>query len=327
MDLVDVFPENPFHPTVKYIAINQTPFSVPWGKNTVRLGKGFNSRQREQDEFFMKSSAFKDADNTPLQYRKCQITAIRDESGSSIAYASENASFAISGSVGKGFLSASVTGSLEKSVHNNRNASNISVRADHICGQIEMLRVPQLDTDAVRLLNTSSDPIIEFQKIYGDFYVAGYRVGAVNDTMISGKLANKTFFDAKRAVAEGKVAWAKVHKSINELSASASNEGLIRVDAFDSLMDFHSTFSVQTDDDIVRMGDVAAKNKQRAMTIAARATETLWKDFSLGYEDTVYQDVVDHLCDRGLVTELLLAPFATLREYQYLLARRRINMR
>ncbi|KAH7183718.1 hypothetical protein BKA60DRAFT_603016 [Fusarium oxysporum] len=304
MDLVDVFPENPFHPTVKYIAINQTPFSVPWGKNTVRLGKGFNSRQGEQDEFFMKSSAFKDVDNTPLQYRKCQITAIRDESGSSIAYASENASFAISGS-----------------------ASNLSVRADHICGQIEMLRVPQLDTDAVRLLNTSSDPIIEFQKIYGDFYVAGYRVGAVNDTMISGKLANKTFFDAKRAVAEGKVAWAKVHKSINELSASASNEGLIRVDAFDSLMDFHSTFSVQTDDDIVRMGDVAAKNKQLAMTIASRATETLWKDFSLGYEDTVYQDVVDHLCDRGLVTELLLAPFATLREYQYLLARRRINMR
>jgi hypothetical protein len=76
----------------------------------------------------MKSSAFKDVDNTPLQYRKCQITAIRDESGSSIAYASENASFAISGSVGKGFLSASVTGSLEKSVHNNRNVVYIVLR-------------------------------------------------------------------------------------------------------------------------------------------------------------------------------------------------------
>jgi hypothetical protein len=176
-------------------------------------------------------------------------------------------------------------------------------------------------------LNTSPDPITDFQKIYGDFYVAGYRVGAVNNTLVSGKLASKTFFDAKRAEVEGKVPFAKVHKSVNEVSASASNEGLIRVDAFDSLTDFHYNFAARTDEDIVRMGDVVVENKQRAMKIAARATETLQKHFPLVYEDTLNQDVVDGLCDRGLVTELLLAPFAALREYQYLLARRRFNAR
>jgi hypothetical protein len=128
MDLVVVFPKDPFQPTIEYIAINQTPFSVPWGRTTIRLGKGFNSRRGELDGLFTKSSAFKVMENAPLQYRQFQITTIKDESGSSIAYSSGNTSFAISGSAGKGFLSASIRGSYEKNVHDNRNVGYIILK-------------------------------------------------------------------------------------------------------------------------------------------------------------------------------------------------------
>ncbi|KAF5539434.1 hypothetical protein FMEXI_8923 [Fusarium mexicanum] len=322
MDLQDIFPDDPLEPTIKYVGANQTPFSVPWAKGRVRLCTGFNSQRGQHDDLFMSSSAFQDVNSSPLKYRQCQITAIRDESGSSIANSSEDKSFAISASVGGSFLGVSARGSYEKSVRDNRNNSNISVRADHICGQVEILHLPQLTKDAVWLLNTSSDPINHFRARYGDFYVAGYRIGAVNNTMISGDLANKTFFEAKRAEVKVKLLFSTISKSVNEVSESANDEGGISVTAFDSLTSFYSSFMARTHEDSIRVGEVAAENKQRAMNIAARAAETLWNEFSFGYEATLHQDVADQLCDRGLVTELLLAPFSALREYQYLLARR-----
>ena len=171
-------------------------------------------------------------------------------------------------------------------------------------------------------MNTSADPINEFRQTYGDFYVAGYRVGAVNNTTISGQLVNKAFFEAKRAELTVTALFVDVHKSINDVQRSGSDIGGLSVSAFDSLTAFYSNFTAHTHEDGLRAGDVAAENKQRAMTIANRASEILYKEFSLGHEGTVYQDVVDRLCDRGLVTELLLAPFASLREYQSLLSLR-----
>ncbi|KAM5381148.1 hypothetical protein ACJZ2D_003064 [Fusarium nematophilum] len=299
MDIKDVFPEDPFEPTVKYIGVNQAPFSVPWAKGRVQLCAGFNTQRADHDDLFMSCTAFRDIPGTPLQYRECQITSIRDESGSSIANSSENRNFAISAST-----------------------SNISVRADHICGQIEAIHPPQLDKDAVRLLKTSSDPISEFRQTYGDFYVAGYRVGAVNNTTVSGELANKMFFEAKRAELDVKAVFVNLHRSIDDVSQSALDVGGLRVAAFDSLAAFYSDFTALTYEDSIRAGDVASENKQRAMTIAARAAEVLWDEFSLGHEGIVYQDAVDRLCDRGLVTELLLAPFAALREYQSFVSQR-----
>ncbi|CAM1503262.1 Fc.00g080380.m01.CDS01 [Cosmosporella sp. VM-42] len=322
MDIEDIFPEDPFEPTVKYVGASQTPFAVPWAKGRVQLCAGFNTQRAQNDDLFMNRAACRDISDTPLQYRECQITSIRDESGSSIANSSENKSFAISASVGGSFLGASGRGSYEKSVRDNRNTSNISVRADHVCGQIDIIHLPQLEKDAVRLLNTSSDPINEFRQTYGDFYVAGYRVGAVNNTTISGELANKTFFEAKRAELEVKALLFKVRKSVNEVSQSTSDVGGLRVAAFDSLTAVYSNSIALTYEDSIRAGEVASANKQRAMTIAARTAEILWKEFSLEREGTVYQDTVNRLCDRGLVTELLLAPFAALREYQSLLSRR-----
>lgn len=144
----------------------------------------------------------------------------------------------------------------------------------------------------------------------------------MSNTTISGELANKTFFEAKRVELEVRALFVKVRKSINEVSRSASDEGGLRVAAFDSLTAFYSNFTALTYEDSIVAGDVASANKQRAMNIAPRATEILSKEFSLGREAVLYQDAVDRLCDRGLVTELLLAPFGALREYQSLLSRR-----
>ncbi|KAF3926918.1 hypothetical protein ABW20_dc0105912 [Dactylellina cionopaga] len=326
MDIEDFFPEDPLVPTVKSVGVNQTPFTVPWAKGRVQLCTGFNTRRAEDDDLFINRAAFQNVGGALLRYRECQITSIKDESGSSIANSSENGNFAISASVGSSFLGASARGSYEKNVRDIRNTSNISVRADHICGQIEVIQVPPLTYDAIRLLKTSPDPINEFRQKYGDFYVAGYRVGANNSTTVSGELANKRFFEAKRAELKvetfSTTIGEPINESINEVSASANDEGRLNVVAFDSLTSFSSNFTAYTYEDNLQAGDIASTNKQRAMTVSARAADILWKEFSVGRESVrISQDVVDRLCDRGLVTELLLAPFVTLREYQSLLSR------
>jgi hypothetical protein len=125
MDLIDAFPEDPFEPTVKYAGLSQTPFAVPWAQGRVPLGAGFNTHRGPSDALFFERSAFRDTLDTPLQYRECQTTSIKDESGTNIATASENTSFAISASVGGSFLGASGRGSYEKSVRDNNNVSLI----------------------------------------------------------------------------------------------------------------------------------------------------------------------------------------------------------
>ncbi|CAG9954462.1 unnamed protein product [Clonostachys rosea f. rosea IK726] len=316
MDIEIVFPEDPLESTVKYAGAQLAPFSVPWAKGRVQLCTGFNTQRSQNDALFLTRSAFRDVRSVPLHYRQCQLTSIRDESATDIASKSEITSFAISASVGGGFLGASGRGSYEKS------KSNISVRAEHTCGQIELVYILRLDLGAIRLLSDSPDPVNEFRRTYGDFYVAGLRVGAVNNTTISGEMANKSFFKTTRLQLKIKALFLTYNKSIDDVNQSKSNSGGLSVAAFDSLTSFYSNFTAHSLEDGLAAGYVASDNKQRAMNIGNRASDVLFKEFSLGLEGTVYQDSVDRLCDRGLVTELLLAPFSSLREYQSLLSLR-----
>lgn len=196
------------------------------------------------------------------------------------------------------------------------------MRADHVSGQINVVRVPPLAKDATQILNTSDDPVNDFRQKFGDFYLAGCKVGAVCNTTISGELACKTFFEATRLEYTVKVLFVKKGRQIDKKSESKSNEGVLRLAAFDTVDGFTSNMEAFTQEDSILLGNIASANKQRAMNIGTRASAMLLKEFSLGDEGGLYQDVVDRLCDKGLVTELLLAPFAGLREYQSILARR-----
>ena len=202
-------------------------------------------------------------------------------------------------------------------------ASQISVQAEHTCGQVDLIHTPSLEVNAVRVLCRSPDPINDFRQVYGDFYVAGYRVGAVNRTTVSGDMANKSFFEAKKAEIEVKAFFIKTRRSINEVNASGSNDGGLNVSAFDSLSQSYSSFTAHTEADSLAVAQVATENKQKAMDIANRAASVLDLEFALGIAGgTLRQEDVNRMCDRGLVTEVLLAPFASLREYQALLSLR-----
>lgn len=117
----EMFPDDPFEPTVRYAGVNQTVFAVPWAEGRIQLGTGFNTHRAQNDTLFMKHSAFRDTLSSPLQYRECQSTSIKDDSGTNIANSSQNASFAISASIGGSFLGASGRGCYEKSVRDNKN--------------------------------------------------------------------------------------------------------------------------------------------------------------------------------------------------------------
>lgn len=123
-DIERSFPEDPFEPTVRWIAVSQTPFSVPWAQGRVQIGASFNTNRGPNDALFLPRAAFKDLLSTPLHFQPCQVTSIRDESGTNVATSSSNTSFAISASIGGSFLGASGRGSYEKNMRDHQNASS-----------------------------------------------------------------------------------------------------------------------------------------------------------------------------------------------------------
>ena len=121
MDLVQVFPESPLEPTIRYAGFSGVPLFVPWAIGRIRCGTGFDSRRTQTDSLFKQTLAFEDLSRTPLRFRQIQTTSIQDDSNSDIATSSSDTSFAISASVGASFLGASGRGTYEKNVRDNRD--------------------------------------------------------------------------------------------------------------------------------------------------------------------------------------------------------------
>lgn len=173
-------------------------------------------------------------------------------------------------------------------------------------------------------MNDSPDPVDQFRQKYGDFYVAGYQIGATNSTTVSGHLAHKSFFEFTQIEVKVTVLWAEYEKSSRELSLSRSDLGGLNVSAYDSLACFQTNFTARNYDESLQAARIASANKERAMTISLRASDILWAEFSINRDQRsfIQQEVLDLLCDRGLITALQLAPFASLRQYQSSICRR-----
>lgn len=197
----------------------------------------------------------------------------------------------------------------------------MSVRAEHTCGQVEPVEMLGLSRAAIQLLANSPNPADDFRTTFGDFFVGGFRLGALNFTMVLGDLAGKSSFEAKRAQLKIKVLFT-INKDINDVSESASAEGAISICAFDSIASSNITFCARTWEESMELAKVAAENRQQAMKIASRAAEALLQEYGLDQGGVITPQSLESLCDRGFVTELLLIPYASLRDYRSMMALR-----
>jgi hypothetical protein len=157
-----------------------------------------------------------------------------------------------------------------------------------------------------------------FEKKFGDYYVAGLRIGATNATDLSAGSSSQFSSEAKAysvMVTVKVFCWsASTTKSGSSYESSLNNSGSITFNGYDTLSAFQSTGSANDFATTNRLLVDANANLAKGKLLQGRLGETTR---GVGLTDGCYvsNEQVQSLFDAGLVIELQLLPYAKLRDY------------
>jgi len=178
---------------------------------------------------------------------------------------------------------------------------------------------PEFSDTARRTLRTarySQDD--EFEKRYGDYYIAALRIGAANGTELSTSSSSESSSKASSYSVAVKVkvfCWS-VSKTYSDSSfeASASESGNIKYNGYDTLSCLQSDFAGSNELAHQQLIVTANTNLEKGKLMQGRLRKATDK---FGLEDgcEMSQEQVDGLLGAGLVIEVQLLPYAKLREY------------
>lgn len=164
-----------------------------------------------------------------------------------------------------------------------------------------------------------------FRGQFGDYYVAGIRLGADTSTFVSYSTASSSE-DSRLALA-GTVKLLFFSKDIryDEASQSSSEAGTISLEGYDTLSG--DRVSTRADDAagtrrlIGRGREFVTMGKQLQVRVENKLDELGLKDSQL-----LSMERCTALCRAGLVVELILLPFAGLRDFCESLRRRTVDV-
>ncbi|KAF5656400.1 hypothetical protein FCIRC_13676 [Fusarium circinatum] len=187
-----------------------------------------------------------------------------------------------------------------------------STRVYHQCGRVSLSTFPRLSEKALHLLYTAKEPSQSFSAIFGDYFVAGYLLGAGNVSMISGAGASEAHSKKLNIDVEVHLDFISRQDKIHEESLQSAQVAAGTLPIYDSLTDQHIEQPIS---DIDKALAVWEENKARAETLQQRAAIELSKMHLIADESTIPHTRCDELCGSGLVLELLLFPWTGLRDY------------
>ena len=183
---------------------------------------------------------------------------------------------------------------------------------------IRISTLPTLSPTAIKTLQYPSvnhtDAETNFKRLFGDYYVAGLRIGGMNATMVSAAVDQSSTTKDMAADLTFKILGFEKSKNLEDHEAAPAFRGALTLSGFDSL---DICQDIKTSNDEAALGDLkplANADGARGKTVEARSRERLKK---LGIQD---QSVVTSrdaglMYGQGLVIEVLLLPFAGLRDF------------
>ncbi|KAF5529847.1 hypothetical protein FNAPI_13735 [Fusarium napiforme] len=318
MTLEDVFPENPCSTTLRYALSTQVPIVIPWAKASVKIGTplfappdkfGKGSFGESADE-----GAFdkQELSSTPLIFSRGSGGGHIETTASSSSSSQERVHADISAQIGGSFLGGSGRGQYDSNASKTAGAIQSSTRVYHQCGRVSLSTFPRLSEKALRILYTAKDPSTSFSAIFGDYFVAGYLLGAGNVSMISGAGGSETRSKKLNIDVEVHLAFISREDKVQEESFQSAQAAAGTISVFDSLTDEHTEQPVS---DIDKAMAVWEDNKARAETLQQRTAIELSKMRLIADGSIIPQTKCDELCSSGLVHELLLFPWTGLRDY------------
>lgn len=172
---------------------------------------------------------------------------------------------------------------------------------------------PHLSPSALQLLE--NDPSGEvFRAAFGDYYVAAFRIGGSNATLVSAAASSASDSMDLAVQVTAKLLFVKKTFNYDEHERHESFSGQITVAGYDSLEGWKDNQTGASADVYGRLKPIADQNLARARTVDSRSNQRI---MSLGIEhgSTVDWPGCDALCREGLVSDLVLLPFSGLRSY------------
>jgi hypothetical protein len=337
MSLIEDFPTDPFTPSLRYAATCQLPVLVPWGHESIKLGTSLLvPRNSNEKAHFSDKSAFSD---TSLDVSKLIFTSSSEGSMTAAATSRsaavfEHVNLSIAAQIGGSFIGASGQAKYEKHVTNDNNVSpsicslpylalltiptksiKSSLRSNYRSGKVTFQETPRLSPHAIDILRNSKSPDQAFRDEFGVYYLAAYFLGGSNANMLSGSAGSKSFSEDLSGSGTVKVAFFKKSISFEKHKRDASAEALASLAAFDSLEQWESNSTVTDSVSYSSLLQDAAENSSRGWCLANRISNRTRKLGLDSSEVTLSWKECESLCRAGIVVELLLLPYAGLKEY------------
>ncbi|EXJ61988.1 hypothetical protein A1O7_02420 [Cladophialophora yegresii CBS 114405] len=175
--------------------------------------------------------------SSKLTYRcadSCNGTYVSASTTSS-SHSSDHLSMTLGIGLGNAVLSASVTGSYDKAVLEDKSSSKISRRTSVQCGAVHLQRPPPLSAEALQLLNSSEHGFEAFCERYGDFYVSGFIIGADAGVLVSQALSRRESSEKLRAKVDVQFLCFSAEKVMEKDVEGLAEEVELNLFAFDSM--------------------------------------------------------------------------------------------
>ncbi|EWZ30626.1 hypothetical protein BFJ70_g184 [Fusarium oxysporum] len=298
------------------------PLTLPWGplESPVMPGTTFFSRLSSSADPWSKRSPFlkKSLDDITLQYDNGDGgTATYQSSETTMSStSSEHLSLAFGITVGNQWLNVSVTGGYDKDTLENSDGRKFSMRASFRCGSVMLLEKPRLSKEA-RILLKYGGGIEEFKKRYGDYYVAGYRLGGDAGVLVSESRSSKAVNERLSVTPSAKLLFITVSKTYEKFFSSASKESCYRIHGFDTLenqsIPAEAPISVYSESGIADLLTKAAVLEKHCLKLAERAYRQI-EATGLRSGQEVEAQILVELLRSNLVVEICLLPICRLRE-------------
>ncbi|KAK6339824.1 hypothetical protein TWF718_009214 [Orbilia javanica] len=305
--------------TIEKLASMGSTLSLPWCPNfagTVQPGDTFHSNRARSGNPWSAISPFT-AESLlyiPLEYRRTEggSASYKFIETNSAVDTAEHLGVTFGISIGNPFLGASVTGGYDKDVIDNKHASKMSLRASYRSGGVYMAAKPSLNREAIWCLRRCG--LSAFKETYGDYYVAGFRIGGDAGLMVSKSTFSSRIIERLSARAEASALLIKVGKTWEKFFHHAAAGAAYSLSAFDTLTAVHVQAHVEMAD-LEGASAVIANATQQAINLPFRIEQGME---SVGFSDTTgtisQQKVYRVLADSNLIVELLLLPITTIRE-------------
>ena len=177
---------------------------------------------------------------------------------------------------------------------------------------------PDLSFEAKQLLSRArsgdKDAVHVFQEQFGDYFVSALRIGAANATTISSSSGSSS--SSKDIIADATVTTLgfDTDKHWESHERAASFEGQVSLNAYDSLDNWTGSESGVGEAAYRRVQPIASENLARSQSVASRVDRKL-QDLGVSVGQVLSSDVCGRICQEGLVAEIVLSPFAGLRDY------------